>query len=215
MDRSGRQVLLDTNKERFQEGAHCCLIFSDDEERRRSVAPYLAYGLAQGERVHYFGDVSSEEEVQSWLRGLDLAVPLPPPSKPGRMEFVEAVPCYCPGGVFNPDTMLNKLIHCYHDAVDAGHPGARVSGEMTWALRGLPGSERLVEYEARINQIVDEHPVTAVCQYDARRFDGATILDVLRVHPMMIVHGQVVRNPYYTKPEEFLARHEPTRAARG
>ena len=50
---------------------------------------------------------------------------------------------------------------------------------------------------------------------DARRFDGATILDVLRVHPMMIVHGQIVRNPYYTRPSEFLARHGTSRQQGG
>jgi hypothetical protein len=43
-----------------------------------------------------------------------------------------------------------------------------------------------------------------VCQYDANRFDGATILKCLEVHPYMIVHGQVVHNPYYITPQEFL-----------
>lgn len=29
-------------------------------------------------------------------------------------------------------------------------------------------------------------------------------MDVLSVHPMMIVRGQLVNNPYYIEPEEFL-----------
>ena len=77
---------------------------------------------------------------------------------------------------------------------------------MGWALEGLPGTERLIEYEARVNTVVAEYPCTACCQYDARRFDGATLFHVLSVHPAMVVHGQVVRNPYYIPPEKFLAK---------
>ena len=69
---------------------------------------------------------------------------------------------------------------------------------------GTPGSDRLMEYEALVNNVLKTHPITAVCQYDANRFSGATIVDVLKVHPMMIVRGQIVRNPYYMKPEDFL-----------
>lgn len=78
---------------------------------------------------------------------------------------------------------------------------------MKWPgpLRGIPGSEKLIEYESRLNLLVEQNPITLICQYDANRFDGATIYDVLNVHPMMIVRGQVVRNPYYVPPAEFLA----------
>lgn len=94
----------------------------------------------------------------------------------------------------------------HSSSIGEGYGGACASGEMSWALRGVPGSERLTEYEALINTIVREYPTTAVCQYDARRFDGATLFDVLAVHPMMIIRGQVVRNPCYVAPEQFLAK---------
>ena len=44
-----------------------------------------------------------------------------------------------------------------------------------------------------------------MCQYDARLFDGATLFKVLQIHPFMVAQGQVVRNPYYLRPEEFLS----------
>ena len=68
-----------------------------------------------------------------------------------------------------------------------------------------------MEYEALVNTVLDTHPVTPICQYDARRFDGATLLNVLKVHPMMIVQGQIVHNPYYMPPEEFLRDFVPNR----
>jgi hypothetical protein len=61
-----------------------------------------------------------------------------------------------------------------------------------------------MEYEALVNKVLETHPVTAICQYDADRFDGETILRCLEVHPYMIIRGQVVHNPFYMKPEDFI-----------
>ena len=55
---------------------------------------------------------------------------------------------------------------------------------MTWALKGIPGSERILEYEALLGTIVAGFPHSGMCQYDARRFDGATLLNVLKSTPL-------------------------------
>ena len=75
---------------------------------------------------------------------------------------------------------------------------------MTWVFRGIPGSEHFLEYEVRLNMITETFPYIGMCQYDARRFDGATLYKVLQVHPYMVAQGQIVRNPFYLKPEEIL-----------
>jgi hypothetical protein len=82
---------------------------------------------------------------------------------------------------------------------------------MTWALRETLGSERFLEYEAMLNTVSVPFPHFGMCQYDARRFDGATLYKVLQVHPFMVAHGQIVQNPFYVKPEEFLGalRRDP------
>jgi len=49
--------------------------------------------------------------------------------------------------------------------------------------------------------------MTICCQYDTSRFDANTIMDVLEVHPMMIVNEKLVRNPIYVDPETYLAAH--------
>lgn len=203
MSQSRRNVPLGRSRELFPEGSHVCLIYSDDDDRRDEIGAYLALGVAEREKVGYFADTTPPADVKAWL--LSSGVPVPAVEEAFRV--LDAPGVYCPSGEFVPDDMLGTLKRWYDDAITWKYEGARVSGEMTWALRGFPGSERLVEYEALINKLVEVTPITAVCQYDARRFDGATILDILRVHPMMIVHGQIVRNPYYTRPEEFLAKH--------
>jgi hypothetical protein len=102
--------------------------------------------------------------------------------------------------------MLGKLRHLHETCHAHGHQELRVTGEMSWALAPeVTGADRLIEYEARTNILLETHPLAAICQYDATQFDGATIFEVLTVHPMMVVCGQIVRNPYYIPPREYLA----------
>jgi len=203
MSKTRQDVPMGFTHEPFPAGTHMCLIYSSDAERRSIMSKFLDSGLGNGEKVAYFADMMTIEEVNDWLR--TEGVELPDGSEPEKFMISEAVKVYCPEGKFVPDDMLDTLRTFYGSSMKEEYTCVRVSGEMTWALKGIPGSDRLMEYEALVNNVVVTHPVTAVCQYDANKFDGGTILDVLKVHPMMIVHGQVVRNPYYLKPEDFLS----------
>jgi hypothetical protein len=199
MDQTHRQALMGFCDERFPVGTHMCLIYDDDNERRRLIAKYLEAGLREGERVAYFADTMPVAEVRDWLAKMGVKIP-----KGGQLTVASAEKTYCPKGKFVPDEMMDGLRVLYQGSLDEGYAGARASGEMSWALRDIPGSERLIEYENLLNIVFETYPIIGLCQYDARRFDGGVIFDVLKVHPMMIVHGQIVKNPYYVRPQEFL-----------
>ena len=201
MSTAPRQHAMGFTEEKFPAGTHICLIYNNDNERRRLIARFLEAGFHEHEKVAYFADTMTTDEVHAWLAAMDVELP-----QGDQFVVTGAVQTYCPGGKFIPDEMLNTLRAFYEETMGAGYPGGRVSGQMSWALRGIPGSDRLMEYEALVNDVLVTHPITAICQYDVRRFNGATILDVLKVHPMMIVHGLIVRNPYFMKPQEFLSQ---------
>lgn len=196
------QVDLGFTSERFPAGTHMCFIYNDEEERCEVISRYLGAGIAGGELVGYFADV--DELVDDYLQEMGVAVP--DEARKNRLLLSRSQDTYCPDGRFVIERMLGKLKEFHHTCLDRGLPAGRVSGEMAWALRPIEGREGLIEYEARVNIVLRDHPVTAICQYDANRFDGATIFDVLSVHPMMVVHGQVVKNPYFITPEVFLAK---------
>jgi len=203
MSRKHNMTAMGFTDETFPAGTHMCLIYSHENARRKVIGKFLESGIISKEKVSYFADIMTPEEVREWL--LDMEIELPDDA---RFSVLVAENTYCPDGVFVPENMLNTLRRYYDQAKKEKYSNARVSGEMSWALRGVPGSERLMEYEALVNDVLVTHPVTAVCQYDANKFSGATILDVLKVHPMMIVHGQIVRNPYYMKPQDFLKGYQ-------
>jgi len=208
MNNPRKEVDMGFTKRPFLEGTRMCLIYDNDEQRKMIIGQFLARGIALGEQVGHFADMSTPEEVETWLQ--KMGIDLPTRKRNGEFKvFKAAEDIYCPSGRFTPSEMLSTLGGCYDKAIQAGYQGARISGEMSWALRGIPGSERLLEYEALINTIIEAHPVTPICQYDARRFDGATLLNVLKVHPWMIVRGKIVQNPYFIAPQEFLKEFKP------
>ena len=195
-------ISLGFDTEPYPMGTHMCFIFNNENERRWVMSQYIQSGLDANEQVGYFVDTMSPEDLKKEMR--ELGVTLPDELEGRQYSFVEAATTYCPDGTFQVDRMIDAVGAAHHRAIREGYAGARLTGEMTWSQRGLAGSENLAEYECRLNILVRTVPATAVCQYDAQRFDGTTLYDILSVHPMMIVHGQVVRNPYYVEPEVFL-----------
>src|SRR5262249_54016461 len=114
---------------------------------------------------------------------------------------------YFPKGRFEVEGMLAMIRSFYRNAREEGFPGARLTGEMSWIARDVPGNEHVMEYEARLTPLFRGHPYVALCQYDMRLFSGTFIMDALSVHPYTIVRGQIVENPFFIAPDEFLSKH--------
>lgn len=183
---------------------HLCLIFDDEAQRQKIVSEYLAAGLKQGDLVRYFTDVTSPQAVRDWLS--EMGLELPRAEEAGSFGITQAENAYCPSGQIMPQDVVKNAKARYAMAKQAGYHGSRVSGEMSWVLRRPADIDRLLEYETRLNLIDETFPYIGMCQYDARKFDGATLFKVLQVHPYMVAQGQIVRNPFYLQPQEFLTR---------
>lgn len=189
-------VDLGFTKELFPAGTHMCLIYDSDEERLDVISKFMSKGIESGEKVGYFCDSETTEGVKNWLteKGIDVEEA----EKRNQFIIATAENVYYPNGEFIPEQMLDNLSAFHNSAVENNFPASRVTGEMCWATRGVKGSNRLIEYESQGKVFLNRYPVTVICQYDAKKFDGVTLLECLKVHPYMIVYGQIVRNPYYS-----------------
>ncbi|MBK8401478.1 MAG: MEDS domain-containing protein [Propionivibrio sp.] len=188
----------------FPAGVHVCQIFSNDEERLSSLLEFLRSGLVAGERTACFSDNLDEHDLAKYLNRHGLSSDALKAS--GALSCSGARAVYFQDGRFDPERTLGMLRQYHEDSVAHNYPAARVVGEMSSEVQNMPGGSRLLEYESRVSLLLKDHPVTAVCQYDANAFDGAMLMKILKVHPMMVIRGVVVRNPYYIAPSEFLAR---------
>jgi len=181
---------------------HLCLIYETREEQFAAIVPFIRIGLERGEKCVYVADDNTSAEVLSHLAkgGIDTAGAL----GSGALSVITKREAYLKQGYFDPEWMIRFLKENTDAAKGHGHTGLRVTGEMTWIHGGDPGSERLIEYESKLNYFFPENDALAICQYNIRRFKPEIIRDVIRTHPLVIYRGQVCKNFYYVSPDEML-----------
>ncbi len=188
----------------FCQGEHVCLIFRNEEERRSIVCDYLSSGLNANAQMLSIVDTTSMEEFADIMRehGVD------PREHEAALSIQEAFPTYCPDGTFAPQRLMASFRSADQESIEKGCSGWRGTGEMSWALtEGRASMDAMIDYECSLNVLLRDTPITAFCQYDVNRFDGATLLDVMTVHPRMIIGGQLMNNPMYLEPEAFAAKY--------
>jgi hypothetical protein len=196
-------ISLGFTPQEFPPGVHVCQIISTDQERLDALLKFLLSGLRAGERAGCFSEHATEAALTAYLGQHGLSYQ--DQCGTGALLLAGTRDVYFQDDRFDPDRMLGLLRQFHQESMARGFSGARVIGEMIPEVKRVAGGQRLLEYEARVSLLLRECPVTAVCQYDARLFDGAAIMDVLKVHPYMVVRDSVVRNPFYLTPEEVLA----------
>ncbi len=184
---------------------HLCLIYESQEEWRAAVVPFISMGLKRGEKCCYFADAHTAEQLHGYLQaeGVDVAST----EASGQLVILCESEAYTKEGSFDPDLMISLLITETEKAIAEGYPALRLTGEMTWVLHGLPGSERLLEYEAKLNRdFYSKYPALGICQYDRWKFDPEVIKGVIMTHPLLVRGNRIYHNFYYVPPEEFLNR---------
>ena len=182
---------------------HICAFVDSRDQQYEILLPFLLQGLASNDMILSIVDPSNVVDHYSRCRrkGIDLTQ-LEAGGKACTFVFENA---YLKDGYFSADRMVRMVETTLATARQKGFDSVRGFGEMHWALTGLPGTEELVEYECRVNEVVQHDPL--VCIYDVNRFPGRVLMDVLCTHPKVILNGQIVENEFYVPPEQFLAAY--------
>jgi len=183
-------------------GDHLCQIYETEEEHRKLLTPYLIQGLRNNEKVLYIVDTHTAEVILEYLNseGFDPN----PYLDSGQFSIITRNEAYVKEGNFDPDRMIELLRSETEKAIKEGYGALRVTGEMTWALRGLPGSEKLIEYEAKLNDFFPGSKALAVCQYDKNQFSPEILLNILKTHPIAVIGTEICDNPFYVPAKAFL-----------
>ena len=181
-------------------GSHVCAFYRGDADRDRLLTGYLSAGLTAGDKCICIVDSERTakrleqlsrtcREAGSFGRQLDIHLP-------------EST--YLTGGEFTTSDMLTFWTESMIKAEIEGYSFCRLAGEMTWALRDVPGVEHLIGYESELNRVTPSYPVVVLCLYDLDRFSGEIVVNVVKTHPQVLVQGILVENPYYIEPDDFL-----------
>jgi len=182
---------------------HIAAFFHSPSERYRVLAPFIADGIARGEKAVHLIDPPDREVHVRRLReaGVDVAAA----EARHQLELLPWDETYLRDGRFDQLAMAGLVDGILGNAAADGYPLTRGIAYMEWALGDQPGVSDVVEYEARLNDVLAEHADVVICAYDLMKFPGHLILDVFRAHPAVIVGGALRENPFYTPPATMIA----------
>ncbi len=176
---------------------HICAFFTSREQEYETLIPYFKQGVEAGEQVVNVIDASRMNDHRTRLSAGGL------PMDDGRVAVSSSEETYLAGGRFD----MTRMVAFVTDAVAAAAiDGRRVrtAGWMDWLHEDAPGTERAMEYEARMNKLVPQFDCTFVCVYDLSRLSGETVVDIMATHPYVILNGQIRENSFYVPPDIYL-----------
>jgi hypothetical protein len=178
---------------------HLCAFFHDHDEEFRRLLPFVVDGLAAGEKAIHIVNAKNREEHREWLResGIDVEAV----EQSGQLEVVEGL---SDGRTFDRYRALKIIDHLLSAARQQGFRQTRFVGFMDWTLEVR--SEDLIAFETLVTPVFEKYNDPVICAYDLSRFNGADVIDVLRIHPAAFVGGVVQQNPFYIPAEQMLEK---------
>jgi MEDS: MEthanogen/methylotroph, DcmR Sensory domain len=193
---------------------HVCAFFDSREEEYSVLAPFFKEGLDRGEKcVHIVDPAGIGEHLQRLqTHGIDTDGCC----QRGQLDVLSWDDAYLDGGSFDQDRMLGAINAVVSAGREGGYPRMRIMGNMGWTLKGNPGTEQVLEFEARVNDVLTESRQLAVCVYDSSKMSGAMMIDILRSHPLTLVGKVLHQNPFYVPPRQLAEelRHRREKSAR-
>ena len=189
----------------YQQGDHVCTLFLSPEQQLQAAVEYIRGGLSRGERCLY---VCCEHPIDVFRAALQRGgIDVEKEEKRGALVIVCKEEGHLKGGTFDPDKMIDLLGVAVQDALDAGFKGLCAAGDMNWVLDNAPGTERLAEYEARLNRFYEAHHALGLCLYNLKTLPPETLDRCLATHKYVRMDGPVLlENPFYEMSESAASR---------
>lgn len=190
---------------------HVCAFFDSRDDEYRVLSPFYKEGLDWGEKVLTIIDGRLGSDHVKRMQ--ELGIQVEAVQSRGQLQVLAWEEAYLNGGAFDQDQMLTTVDAVLAAGRAAGYPRSRIMGNMDWVFEKIPGSEQLMEYEARVNEVLSRTRQPAICVYDLNRLSGTMMMDILRAHPLTLVGGVVHENPFFTPPDQLLSELRARRDA--
>lgn len=175
-------------------GIHVCSLYRNKDEQFSPIIPFFSEGFKKRERCVYVFEENSPEEISAVIHRAE--------ADPAHLETLSPEQIYIKEGSFDPDTVVTLLKDKIKNVRTEGYSGMRAATEMTWVLKTNTPTEKLIEYEQKLNTFYPTEKITGVCQYNETKFSPEFLIDIIRAHPYIIVRGKLYKNNYfYTEPE--------------
>jgi transcriptional repressor of dcmA and dcmR len=154
-------------------GSHLGSFYTTDAGRLRLGLPFLRDGIQSGQACVLFAPPAAREQYVEGLRreGVDVAAAV----RNGLLTMLSVSP-------LSAEQFIALLEGLFID-ITRQRPGPfRFLGEPVAGLAAVQSVQAFLSFEHQCGALVKRFPVVMLCAYDAREFDGQTIIDCLKLH---------------------------------
>jgi len=198
----------------LEKPGHICAFFDSRDEEYDILAPFYSEGLGADEEV--ITVVGADRYADHCRRLQTHGIDVPKALEDGMLHVVTADDWYMKGGPFGAARMYDLVQGTLAELQRKGRR-ARGAGVMDWVLHGGTDTKEVMEYESRVNFLIETYDATLLCVYDINEISGRMLMELLTTHPYVILGRTLRENPYYVPPldrlREVLLRDTPSHAA--
>ncbi len=168
-------------------GSHVCCYYSGEDSLRNTLA-FLRVGLdSPGEFCVLFADTTRHAGLLEWL-ATGYAGDVDARIAEGKLATL--------GGAPELEQLVAGIAARLDEAIAAGHTVIRFLGFIGWGLPDWPSDRDLLDFEARVNDVVTSYPAVIICTYAIPALAGPTLIyGGLQTHPLVAIdQGRFVPN---------------------
>jgi hypothetical protein len=186
----------------LREHRHVCAFFNSAQDEYDTLLPFICDGLHCGQRAFHVLPLQHRDNHLQRLR--DAGVDVEGARKSRQLEVALPEETYLRGGRFNKDAMLALIQEVLRAGTTLGFPLTRMIAHAETTVDDWSSENEWLEYEARLNDVLPNYDDPIICAYDINLLSANFAIDILRTHPVAIVGGVLVENPFFSRPEELL-----------
>lgn len=194
------QTPFTDDDQRLNVGAHVCAIHDDPDGVLRTLGLMFRAGLDRGERCAYVAPEEAADKVRRIME--DTGVDVVGAESGGDLLFLtDRDAILKDGNEFDPDHTLETVRGLFAETLQGGYAGLRFSADIPWLTRNVPGRERVMEFEAKADEVINVPgvPLLALCQYRLSEVTPEDVMEILKRHPLTLIGGRVHLNEGYAR----------------
>jgi hypothetical protein len=180
-------------------GDHICGLYAGDRQRDAILLPFLEAGLRANDKCVCVVDDVEPTEI---LTTLDAELNPRQRADAKQLDVMRSSDVYLRSGRFSAQETISFWKVAMSEVMYDGRFEVARAIE-TWSGREVvPDTEELLTLESEMKHFLPLYPQVIVCLYDLDRFGGGLVVDLLRLHPKVLMGGMLLENPYYLTPDE-------------
>jgi hypothetical protein len=188
-------------------GAHIACIYHDTNQAVAVVAKILAAGLKNGQNCFYCGPEENIKVLQNCLitEGVDSEKAI----QDRALRIQTDRDKLLAEGKFAPDSLIAILHGFIKEALDGSSRPARVAVDLSWLTSGIPGRERLLEFETKADELFSARDVRVLglCIYSMNDLNSDELYELMEHHPITIISDKLRINPYHGQYRDRMENH--------